>query len=116
MSADEPILPVPLAELEHILDAAPDGRYVLRLYVAGNARLSTRAVENIRKTCEAHLPGRYELIVIDLYQQPGEAAEQAILAAPTLIKELPLPLRRLMGDLTDTNRVLLALDLKPEDP
>jgi circadian clock protein KaiB len=87
-------------------------RYVLRLYVTGMTPRSTRAVENVRKICEEHLAGRYELEVVDIYQQPGLARGEQIIAAPTLIKKLPLPLRRIIGDLSSTERVLVGLDIR----
>ncbi len=74
---------------------------------------STRAVENVRAICEQHLQGRYDLEVIDIYQQPTLARGEQIIAAPTLIKKLPLPLRRVIGDLSSTERVLLGLDIRP---
>lgn len=89
-------------------------RYVLRLYVTGATGGSARAIENIKKLCEERLKGRYELQVIDLYQQPGLAKGEQILAAPTLIKKLPLPLRRLVGDMSDAHRVMVGLDLRSE--
>jgi circadian clock protein KaiB len=88
-------------------------RYVLRLYVTGMTPRSTRAVENVRTICEEHLHGRYDLEVIDIYQQPTLAKGEQIIAAPTLVKRLPLPLRRVIGDLSSTDRVLLGLDLRP---
>lgn len=90
----------------------PSERYVLRLYVTGMTPRSTRAVENVRTICEEHLKGRYDLEVIDIYQQPTLAKGEQIIAAPTLIKKLPLPLRRVIGDLSSTERVLIGLDLK----
>ena len=90
-----------------------DERYVLRLYVTGLTPKSARAVENVRTICEEHLHGRYELEVIDIYQQPTLARGEQIIAAPTLIKRLPLPLRRIIGDMSSTERVLLGLDLRP---
>ena len=87
--------------------------YVLRLYVTGMTPRSTRAVENVRAICEQHLQGRYDLEVIDIYQQPTLAKGEQIIAAPTLIKKLPLPLRRVIGDLSSTEKVLLGLDLRP---
>ncbi len=87
-------------------------RYVLRLYVTGVTLKSTQAISNIRTICEEYLQGRYELQVIDIYQQPQLAKDEQILAAPTLIKKLPLPLRRLVGDFSKTERVLLGLDLR----
>ena len=87
-------------------------QYLLRLYVTGMTARSRRAVENVRKICEAHLQGRYELEIIDIYQQPVLAKGDQIIAAPTLIKKLPLPLRRIIGDMSSTERVLLGLDLR----
>ena len=87
-------------------------RYVLRLYVTGMTPRSTRAVENVRRICEEHLHGRYDLEVIDIYQQPTLAKGEQIVAAPTLVKKLPLPLRRMIGDLSNTDKVLLGLDLR----
>ena len=88
-------------------------RYILRLYVAGMTARSARAVENVRNFCEKHLEGRYDLQVIDVYQQPALAKSEQLIAAPTLIKKLPLPLRRLIGDMSDEGRVLVGLDLVP---
>lgn len=89
-------------------------RYVLKLFVTGSTARSIRAIENIRRICEEKLNGRYELQVIDLYQQPSLAAGEQIIAAPTLVKLLPSPLRRLVGDLSDEKRVLVGLDIVPE--
>ncbi len=86
--------------------------YVLRLYVTGHTLLSTRAIVRIRKICEEHLEGRYDLEVVDIAQNPTLAAEEQIIAAPTLIKKLPLPLRRFIGDMSQTERILLGLDLR----
>jgi circadian clock protein KaiB len=86
--------------------------YVLRLYVTGMTARSRRAIENVQSICEAYLRGRYELEVIDVYQQPVLAKGDQIIAAPTLIKQLPLPLRRIIGDMSSTDRVLLGLDLR----
>lgn len=87
-------------------------RYVLRLYVTGTTRNSERAIVNIRKICEAHLQGRYDLEVVDISQHPALAEGEQIIAAPTLIKKLPLPLRRFIGDMSHTQRILLGLDLR----
>jgi circadian clock protein KaiB len=92
---------------------ASDERYILKLYVAGMTSRSTRAVENVRAFCEKHLEGRYDLQVIDVYQQPALARTEQLIAAPTLIKKLPLPLRRLIGDMSSEERVLVGLDLIP---
>jgi len=88
-------------------------RYILRLYVTGMTSRSARAVENVRAFCEKHLEGRYDLQVIDVYQQPALAKSEQLIAAPTLIKKLPLPLRRLIGDMSNEDRVLVGLDLVP---
>jgi circadian clock protein KaiB len=101
---------------EEALREPPLERYLLRLYVTGMTPKSTRAVENARQICEVHLRGRYDLEVIDIYQQPQLAAGEQILAAPTLIRKLPLPLRRVIGDLSNTERVLLGLDIKRTVP
>jgi circadian clock protein KaiB len=90
----------------------PAIRYILRLYVTGQTPRSLRSIENLRKLCEKYLKGQFDLEVIDIYQQPALAAEGQIIAAPTLIKTMPLPLRRLVGDFSDQARVVLGLDLK----
>jgi circadian clock protein KaiB len=87
-------------------------RYVLRLYVAGHTPKSIDAITNIKKICEEYLKGCYQLEVIDLYQQPQLAQGEQIIALPTLIKKLPLPLRRIIGDMSNTERVLVGLDLR----
>ena len=89
-------------------------KYVLRLYVAGMTPKSTRAIANVQTICEKHLRGCYELEVIDIYRQPKLAKGEQIIATPTLIKKLPPPLRRLIGDMSDTERVLIGIDLKPK--
>jgi len=92
-----------------ILDNA---RYVLRLYVTGTTRNSARAIVNTRKICEEHLHGRYDLEIVDISQHPALAEGEQIIAAPTLIKKLPLPLRRFIGDMSQAERILLGLDLR----
>ena len=87
-------------------------KYLLRLYVSGSTLKSSRAVENIKRVCEKHLKNRYDLEVIDIYQQAKLARDQQIVAVPMLIKRLPLPLRRLIGDMSDQEKVLFGLDLK----
>jgi circadian clock protein KaiB len=87
------------------------GLFVLRLYVTGTTARSTRVIANLRELCEQHLPGRYDLQVVDVYQQPELAAREQLVAVPTLIRQLPLPLRRLVGDLSNRQRVLAGLDL-----
>jgi circadian clock protein KaiB len=100
------------AAYEHALDDTREAQYVLRLYVTGMTPRSTQAVATIKSVCEEHLAGRYDLEVIDIYQNPVLARDEQIIAAPTLVKKLPAPLRRLIGDLSDTERVLLGLDLR----
>src|SRR2546421_6063067 len=90
------------------------GRYVLRLFVTGMTPHSTRAVANLKAICEQHLAGRYDLGVIDLYQQPALARGEQILAAPTLVKRRPLPPRRLVGNLSRTDRVLAGLGIRTD--
>jgi len=92
--------------------AAATPHYVLRLYITGTTPASTRALMNIKRLCETHLRGRYELEVVDIYQRPSLLEGEQIIAAPTLIKQLPLPLRRMVGDMSNTERVLLGLDLR----
>ena len=86
--------------------------YVLRLYVTGTTPHSTRAIVNIRKICEEHLKGRYELEIVDIAQNPVLAEAEQVIAVPTLIKKLPLPLRRFIGDMSHTEKILLGLDLR----
>jgi len=88
-------------------------RYVLKLYVAGVDRKSVEAIRAITELCNEYLKGRYQLAIIDIYQQPTLAQEEQIIAAPTLIRKLPLPLRMLVGDMTERDRILVGLDLRP---
>jgi circadian clock protein KaiB len=90
-----------------------DCKYILRLYVAGSTPKSSRAITNLKAICEAHLKGRYDLTVVDLYQEQRRAGEDQIVVAPTLVRHFPLPFRRMIGDLSQTDRVLAALDLPP---
>lgn len=100
----------------------PDGlepseeHYVLRLYVTGTTPRSNRAIENIKHICENHLGGRYDLEIVDIYANPSAAGEAQIIAAPTLVKLLPEPLRRVIGDLTDHAKVLAGLSIVPVAP
>jgi circadian clock protein KaiB len=100
---------------EHLAEAAArdEGSYVLRLYVTGQTPRSLRAIENIKQICETHLKGRYDLEVIDIYKRPSLAKGERVIAAPTLVKSLPAPIRRIVGDLSDTEKVLFGLDLVP---
>jgi circadian clock protein KaiB len=100
---------------EEALKHSGEKKYVLRLYVAGATPKSTEAIFNIKKVCEEHLKGRYELQVIDIYQQPVLAKGEQIVAAPTLVRKLPPPLRKFIGSMHDMDRILVGLDLKPKN-
>lgn len=95
---------------------AENGKYVLRLYVAGSTPKSSRAITNIKTICEAHLKDNYLLTIVDLYEQRDRAARDQILVAPTLIRQEPLPARRMVGDLSNTQRVLATLELPLASP
>jgi circadian clock protein KaiB len=100
------------SDFEHAAARAAAGRYTLRLYISGNTPRSRSAVANIKRVCERYLHERYDLEVIDVYQQPRLAREQQLVAAPTLVKHRPLPMRRLVGDMSNEDRVLVGLDLR----
>jgi circadian clock protein KaiB len=89
-------------------------KYLLRLYVTGTTGRSMRAIQNVRRICEEHLRGLYDLEVVDIYKNLPLARGDQIIAAPTLIKRLPEPLRRLIGDMSDEQRVLVGLDVRPQ--
>jgi circadian clock protein KaiB len=108
MSADEIT-----ARFEAAAGKATPGTYVLRLYTVGATPRSLRAIHNLKEICEQELAGRYTLEVIDVTKHPRLMAEEQIVAIPTLIKELPAPIARLVGDLSDREAVLLGLDLRP---
>lgn len=97
---------------ERTLGETDSRQYVLRLYVSGITPNSRRAVENSKKICEEYLKGRYELDIIDIYQQPILAKEDQIVAVPTLVKVSPAPIRKFIGDLSNTERILMGLDLR----
>jgi circadian clock protein KaiB len=99
------------ATFERAAEDVDTHRYVLKLYVTGKTPRSTQAVETLRAICDRYLEGRYDLEVIDIYQQPGLLAGEQIIAAPTLLKKAPPPMRRLIGDLSNHRRVLVGLDL-----
>jgi circadian clock protein KaiB len=103
-------------DFERALEQRKTERYVLRLYIAGNNLRSQTAVENIKTICEENLGGRYELEIIDIYQDKSKNPVDLVIAAPTLIKQLPLPLRRVIGDMTKKEKVLIGLDLLPKSP
>jgi circadian clock protein KaiB len=107
--------PETAASFKKRLDKKKKEKYLLRLYVTGMTPRSAAAIQNIKKICEDHLKGRYDLRVIDIYQQPTLAGGEQIIASPTLIKKLPLPLRRFIGDMANTERILLGLDLRPKE-
>jgi circadian clock protein KaiB len=88
-------------------------KYELRLYVAGQTPKAVRAFKNLRKICEEHLAGRYSIEVIDLIENPALGRGDQILALPTLVRKLPTPIKRIIGDLSNTDRVLVGLDLRP---
>ena len=95
-------------------DEIDPGPYHMRLYVAGQTAKSMAALANLKRICEEHLPGRYDIEVIDLMKNPKLAAGDQILAIPTLVRRLPEPLKRIIGDLSNTEKVLVGLDLRPK--
>ena len=109
-----------MTEPEDLPERTPDGdpdpnHYHLRLYVAGQTTKSLTAMANLRRVCEEHLAGRYEIEVIDLLVNPKLAAGDQILAIPTLVRRLPAPLKRIIGDLSNTEKVLVGLDIRALD-
>jgi len=104
-------------EFERLLNGTPaQEHYVLVLFVTGTTPKSSQAISVVRTLCEKHLAGRYELEVVDIYQSPGRLAGDQILAAPTLLKKEPFPAMRLVGNLDDSERVLIGLNLKNPAP
>lgn len=99
---------------ERALKRARKQTYVLRLYVTGASPASTRAIANLKRVCEERLKGRYRLDVIDIFQQPALAKAEQIIAAPTLIKELPRPLRRFIGDMSRLEGLLVGVDVRAD--
>jgi circadian clock protein KaiB len=102
-------------EFEEIVANLPRPAYLFRLYVAGNTARSAQAITNIRRICDRYLAGFYELEVIDAYQRPGAAKDADIIALPTLIKDLPLPVKRFIGDMSDEERIVIGLKLGKQD-
>jgi circadian clock protein KaiB len=100
-------------EFERAIAESPDSRFVLKLYVSGMTSRSRQAIDNIHKLCEEHLAGRYDLQIIDIYQQPELAKGEQLIAAPTLVKKLPLPLRKIIGDMGDPGRIMMVLGIIP---
>jgi circadian clock protein KaiB len=92
-------------------------KYILRLYITGSSARSLKAVQNLKKICDEHFPDDYDLEVIDIYKDPKAAREEQIIAAPTLVKKLPTPLRKFVGDLSNTKKILVGLDIyERQDP
>ncbi len=111
--SDEPLNPGTFEKDDN--ESNSNETYVLRLYITGPTPKSLNAISNIKKICEDYLHGRYDLEVVDIYQQPSLAAGEQIIAVPTLIKKLPLPLRKLIGDMSNTEHILLGLDLHSKE-
>ncbi len=101
------------AAKEKNLSQAPEEIYMLKLYVAGQTQKSVTAFANLQKICDEHLKGKYQIEVIDLLKNPQLAKGDQILAVPTLVRKLPTPLKRIIGDLSNTERVLIGLDIVP---
>jgi circadian clock protein KaiB len=101
-----------LKEFEKALSEQGEQVYVLRLFISGASPKSIEAIKNIKKICEEHLAGHYELEVVDVYQQTRLAADEQVVAAPMLVKRFPLPLRKLIGNLSNTSKVLQRLGLR----
>lgn len=112
----EPVSEPVSGPLPHAEGDADPGHYHLRLYVAGQTAKSLSAVANLKRVCEEHLAGRYEIEVIDLLVNPKLAAGDQILAIPTLVRRLPTPLKRIIGDLSNTEKVLVGLDIRAKAP
>jgi circadian clock protein KaiB len=104
-----------LAEFEKALAEKPGQKFILKLYITGASAMSSRALDNIRRFCEEHLQGRYELEVIDIYQHPELLQKDEVIAAPTLIKKLPPPLRKLIGDMSDEEKILAGLNIQIQE-
>lgn len=103
-----------IVNFEQAIAELEQQHYCLRLYIAGTTPRSTRALQRIKSICETYLQGRYDLEVIDVYQSSEQMHLDNIVAIPTLIKQLPLPLQRMIGDLSDTEKVLFGLDIVPQ--
>jgi circadian clock protein KaiB len=103
-------------KMEKAIELQSKEKYVLKLYITGMTPRSREAIRNLQKVCHEYLAGNYELEIIDIYQQPTLAKGDQIIAVPTLIKKLPTPLRRLIGDLSQEDRIILGLDLSLKSP
>lgn len=102
-----------IKDFEKVLQESLGKHFFLKLYVAGTSKKSSKAILNIKEFCEKYLEGCYELEVMDIYQQPKSLMDEQVIAAPTLIKKLPLPLKKLIGDMSNVDRIFIALDIKP---
>lgn len=114
MKKNDPKVKISTEEFENSLQKE-NAPYILKLYVTGSTPQSLRAIKNIRDICENNLKGLYVLEVINLYEYPELAKTEQIIAAPTLVKQLPLPLRRIIGDLSDSEKVLVGLGFSPSE-
>lgn len=118
MEADGPIsfeaYTEDLAEFERATRQFQEGHYKLRLFVTGSTPRSSKAITNIRAICDEHLAGRYELEVVDLYQRPDLARSEHVMAAPTLVRESPEPVRKVVGDMSDEDKVLFTLNIEKQ--
>ena len=114
MEAGKANIKTPPEDFDQIISKRHKDKYILRLYITGSTIRSVSAITNLKKICEEYLEGRYELEVIDLYQKPGLAKGDQIIAAPTLLKKLPLPFRRIIGDMSNKEKVLVGLDLREQ--
>ena len=101
-----------MQEFEKLVADLAQPNYLFRLYVSGTRTRSALAIANVRRICDQHLPGHYELEVIDVYQQPAATKTAQIIAVPTLIKELPFPPQRFVGDMSNTERIVVGLNLR----
>ncbi len=101
-----------LQEFEKLVASLAAPTYVFQLYVAGTSRRSSMAIANVRSICEQYLPGRYRLDVIDVYQQPAATKQAEVIAVPTLIKEFPLPTKKFVGDMSNSERIVVGLKLR----
>jgi circadian clock protein KaiB len=104
--------PVAAGNADALVAPADDGFFELRLYVAGQTPKSVKAFNNLKRLCEEHLQGRYRVEVVDLLENPRLAKDDQIVAIPTLVRKLPAPVRRIIGDLSDTERALVGLQLR----
>lgn len=112
MTEKKPKVKSSTGEFDVTIAGKSQDKYMLSLYITGSTSRSVMAISNLKKICEEYLEGKYELEVIDLYQNPLLAKEEQIIAAPTLIKKLPLPFRRIIGDMSNEEKVLMGLDLR----